>query len=197
MARSDNVVRVALTPKYRDVPLLCEMLTYKMGAPPIVPPFHVSPCCTRFTPPVADFELELFTVAAGQEYVLDTVQVPVILMVLGGLGRATDDSTDSTSSAQSERSLWTGVSIFVPARLIGFTAGHLSYSYYASSAVTITDSKSVTVIGDLTSTVQLSLSALLLLLLLVCKHTFNIANMLHCVYNVLSHVLCTDTTGAQ
>jgi mannose-6-phosphate isomerase class I len=59
MARSDNVVRVALTPKYRDVPLLCEMLTYKMGAPPIVPPCHVSPCCTRFTPPVADFELEV------------------------------------------------------------------------------------------------------------------------------------------
>jgi hypothetical protein len=39
-------------------------------------------------------------------------------MVLGGLGRATDDSTDSGSSAQSERSLWTGVSIFVPARYI-------------------------------------------------------------------------------
>ena len=59
MARSDNVVRVALTPKYRDVPLLCEMLTYKMGAPPIVQPAHDNSCCTRFTPPCSDFELEV------------------------------------------------------------------------------------------------------------------------------------------
>jgi hypothetical protein len=51
-------------------------------------------------------------------------------MVLGGLGRATDDSTDSTSSAQSERSLWTGVSIFVPAR---YTVNY----YYCTMTVTV------------------------------------------------------------
>jgi mannose-6-phosphate isomerase len=75
MARSDNVVRVALTPKYRDVPLLCEMLTYKMGAPPIVPPFHVNPCCTRFTPPVADFELEVRTHSAHYQQVVVVVML--------------------------------------------------------------------------------------------------------------------------
>lgn len=57
MARSDNVVRVALTPKHRDVPLLCEILTYRMGAPPIVQPVIVDDFCSRYTPPIKDFEM--------------------------------------------------------------------------------------------------------------------------------------------
>lgn len=57
MARSDNVVRVALTPKHRDVPLLCEILTYHMGAPPIVTPVVVDECCSRYSPPIKDFEM--------------------------------------------------------------------------------------------------------------------------------------------
>lgn len=57
MARSDNVVRVALTPKYRDVPLLCEILTYHMGAPPIVHPVMVDNYCARYSPPIKDFEM--------------------------------------------------------------------------------------------------------------------------------------------
>ena len=57
MARSDNVVRVALTPKHRDVPLLCEILTYGMGAPPIVQPVVVDDFCCRYTPPIQDFEM--------------------------------------------------------------------------------------------------------------------------------------------
>lgn len=57
MARSDNVVRVALTPKYRDVPLLCETLTYRMGAPPMVRPVRADASCVRYSPPVEDFEM--------------------------------------------------------------------------------------------------------------------------------------------
>lgn len=57
MARSDNVVRVALTPKHRDVPLLCEILTYHMGAPPIVQPELVDDFCARYSPPIKDFEM--------------------------------------------------------------------------------------------------------------------------------------------
>lgn len=57
MARSDNVVRVALTPKHRDVPLLCQILTYNMGAPPIVTPIQVDQFCSRYTPPIKDFEM--------------------------------------------------------------------------------------------------------------------------------------------
>lgn len=62
MARSDNVVRVALTPKHRDVPLLCEILTYRMGAPPIVQPVVMDDFCARYTPPIKDFEMLDFEV---------------------------------------------------------------------------------------------------------------------------------------
>lgn len=90
MARSDNVVRVALTPKHRDVPLLCEILTYNMGAPPMVRPIQVDECCTRFTPPIKDFELEDMRVPAGVEYTPAAISVPSICMILEGKGEATD-----------------------------------------------------------------------------------------------------------
>jgi mannose-6-phosphate isomerase len=35
MAASDNVVRAGLTPKFRDVSVLVEMLTYRTGRPPV------------------------------------------------------------------------------------------------------------------------------------------------------------------
>eukprot|EP00405_Crypthecodinium_cohnii_P056024 CAMPEP_0206632912 /NCGR_PEP_ID=MMETSP0325_2-20121206/69176_1 /ASSEMBLY_ACC=CAM_ASM_000347 /TAXON_ID=2866 /ORGANISM="Crypthecodinium cohnii, Strain Seligo" /LENGTH=179 /DNA_ID=CAMNT_0054158503 /DNA_START=173 /DNA_END=712 /DNA_ORIENTATION=+ len=38
MACSDNVVRGGLTPKYKDVEVLCEMLVYKGGLPPTIVP---------------------------------------------------------------------------------------------------------------------------------------------------------------
>ncbi|CAN0117845.1 unnamed protein product, partial [Ectocarpus sp. 6 AP-2014] len=90
MARSDNVVRVALTPKHRDVPLLCEILTYNMGAPPIVTPIQVDQCCHRFTPPIKDFELDDMKVPEGGEYTPLAIPVPSICMVLEGVGSASD-----------------------------------------------------------------------------------------------------------
>ncbi len=38
MATSDNVVRAGLTPKFKDVDVLCNMLTYKDGNPHYVEP---------------------------------------------------------------------------------------------------------------------------------------------------------------
>lgn len=58
MACSNNVVRCALTPKYRDVDLLVDMLSYNMAAPAVLHPHTVDDNRKRFTPPVADFEIE-------------------------------------------------------------------------------------------------------------------------------------------
>lgn len=58
MACSNNVVRCALTPKYRDVDLLVDMLSYNMAAPAVLHPNIVDDNRKRFTPPVADFEIE-------------------------------------------------------------------------------------------------------------------------------------------
>lgn len=110
MARSDNVVRVALTPKHRDVPLLCEILTYNMGAPPIITPIQVDECCHRFTPPIKDFELDDMRVPEGGEYTPLAIPVPAICMVLEGSGRATDGVR--------ETALRPGVVVFVAASAV-------------------------------------------------------------------------------
>jgi mannose-6-phosphate isomerase len=58
MACSDNVVRAGLTPKYKDVHNLVNMLTYSMGGPSIdVGEPHTSDHrIVRYTPPVPEFE---------------------------------------------------------------------------------------------------------------------------------------------
>jgi mannose-6-phosphate isomerase len=41
MACSDNTIRAGLTPKFKDIPTLCQSLTYGMGRPPLVLPVAV------------------------------------------------------------------------------------------------------------------------------------------------------------
>lgn len=110
MARSDNVVRVALTPKHRDVPLLCEILTYHMGAPPIVSPIEVDDYCQRFTPPIQDFELDDMKVPAGRDYTPAAISVPSIFLVLEGAGEASDGVRQTN--------LRPGVVVFAAARSV-------------------------------------------------------------------------------
>lgn len=120
MARSDNVVRVALTPKYRDVPLLCEILTYNMGAPPIVKPIDVDKCCRRFTPPIQDFELDDMKVDDGGDYTPAALPVPSICMILEGAGEATDGVRKT--------GLRPGVVVFVAARSVATFRPHAGSS---------------------------------------------------------------------
>lgn len=61
MACSDNVVRAGLTPKYKDVETLCEMLNYQPSTAKenIFPSSEdpVDPCAAVFNPPVLDFSV--------------------------------------------------------------------------------------------------------------------------------------------
>ena len=52
MACSDNVVRAGLTPKLRDVAVLCDMLTYSFGESPKFSGVTVDQYTRRFSPPV-------------------------------------------------------------------------------------------------------------------------------------------------
>ena len=59
MACSDNVVRAGLTPKFKDVPTLCEMLNYTLKSAQdnlFKPTPHPDdPCVQIYNPPVPDF----------------------------------------------------------------------------------------------------------------------------------------------
>jgi mannose-6-phosphate isomerase len=56
MANSDNVVRAGLTPKFKDVDTLCDILTYECGAPAILRP-PSGGRVTEYAAPVAEFSL--------------------------------------------------------------------------------------------------------------------------------------------
>ena len=68
MACSDNVVRAGLTPKFKDVSTLCEMLDYSSRTPESNM-FQATraaddDCLTVFDPPVPDFTVAQIKVGA-------------------------------------------------------------------------------------------------------------------------------------
>jgi len=89
MACSDNVVRAGLTPKFKDVDNLVEMLTYTMGGPSIDvgEPEPEDPRIVRYTPPVPEFEVMILTLDPGDNCEMKHPGVPCILVVVEGSGR--------------------------------------------------------------------------------------------------------------
>ena len=85
MACSNNVVRAALTPKFRDVNLLVEMLTYNMGAPAVLPAETVDACRKRYTPPINDFEIQILQVCVGMMSCFESVNPSVHMTALCAL----------------------------------------------------------------------------------------------------------------
>ncbi len=97
MACSDNVVRAGLTPKFKDVPRLCDMLTYTAGpghervirgVPAAVGPGGGAATTLLYPVPVDDFAVASTVVAAGAAGPLDPVAGPSIVLVTAGAGHA-------------------------------------------------------------------------------------------------------------
>lgn len=88
MACSDNVVRAGLTPKFKDVDNLVEMLTYSMGGPTIDAGSYSanSPNVIRYTPPVPEFEVMMLHINPGETFKYENPGVPAILIILEGSG---------------------------------------------------------------------------------------------------------------
>eukprot|EP00177_Eucheuma_denticulatum_P000303 GFKZ01000523.1.p1 GENE.GFKZ01000523.1~~GFKZ01000523.1.p1 ORF type:complete len:433 (-),score=50.58 GFKZ01000523.1:917-2215(-) len=86
MALSDNVVRAGLTPKFKDVDVLVEMLTYNDGMPTIMNGEAVDDYSTVYQPPVTEFELMRTVVPPQKTYRLPPVKGPSVVIVLGGTG---------------------------------------------------------------------------------------------------------------
>ena len=94
MACSDNVVRAGLTPKFKDVDILVEMLTYSMGGPSIDAgaPLKRDSRILRYTPPVPEFEVLILTCDPGDSLELDVPHVPAVFIILEGSGTLDDMS---------------------------------------------------------------------------------------------------------
>lgn len=84
MACSDNVVRAGLTPKFRDVPTLVEMLTYNTGPPALVVP-QVEDGGDLYRTSAHEFQLVRYELEAGEARHLPPHEGHgVVLVVQGG-----------------------------------------------------------------------------------------------------------------
>jgi mannose-6-phosphate isomerase len=87
MARSDNVIRCGLTPKFKDVEVLCDSLSYDTTQQVASTGEDIGGCTTLYRPPVEDFEVRVTEVAAGTagNVAVDSgVDSGSILLVLDG-----------------------------------------------------------------------------------------------------------------
>lgn len=89
MACSDNVVRAGLTPKFKDVDNLVNMLTYSMGGPNIDAGAYSAenPDVIRYSPPCPEFEVMILTVDPGKKSTYKNPGVPVVMIILEGSGQ--------------------------------------------------------------------------------------------------------------
>ncbi|XP_016446651.1 mannose-6-phosphate isomerase 2-like [Nicotiana tabacum] len=92
MANSDNVIRAGLTPKHRDVKILCSMLTYRQGFPEILKGTVVNPYTMRYLPPFDEFEVDRCILPQQSTTVFPSIPGPSIFLVMGGEGTMTTSS---------------------------------------------------------------------------------------------------------
>nr|CAD2198077.1 unnamed protein product [Meloidogyne enterolobii] len=81
MAQSDNTVRAGLTPKFKNVPLFCENLTYRMGGPPIFEPQHLADGVDEYSPEVQEFSVHKLNKEVS---VVQPIAAASILIVVNG-----------------------------------------------------------------------------------------------------------------
>uniref|UniRef100_A0ACD5VBB5 Uncharacterized protein n=1 Tax=Avena sativa TaxID=4498 RepID=A0ACD5VBB5_AVESA len=122
MATSDNVVRAGLTPKYRDVKTLSDMLTYKQVFPEIFRGVTVNPYVRRYTPPTDEFEVDCCLLPPGVVIAMPSTPSPSIFLVMTGEGKIQVDSMLDGEKAKE------GDVFFVPA----YTEVKLSACAHAS-----------------------------------------------------------------
>eukprot|EP01112_Ceratiomyxa_fruticulosa_P015549 TRINITY_DN457_c0_g2_i1.p1 TRINITY_DN457_c0_g2~~TRINITY_DN457_c0_g2_i1.p1 ORF type:complete len:416 (+),score=72.97 TRINITY_DN457_c0_g2_i1:304-1551(+) len=88
MATSDNVVRAGLTPKYKDVNTLLNMLTYEQGSPSKMDGIfsgNIKDAIIRtYRPPIDEFQVEMIQV--NTNYTIESKVGPSIILIFEGKG---------------------------------------------------------------------------------------------------------------
>ena len=111
MACSDNVVRAGLTPKFKDVKTLCEMLTYKSLSPKdqTLQPITIDRFTRSYIVPVPEFVVDQIEIneqdlTPSFEYKLESKESGSILIAIHG-----------EASLQRDDKLFAGYVGFIPA----------------------------------------------------------------------------------
>lgn len=111
MACSDNVIRAGLTPKFKDVETLLEMLDFRgtLAEEKFFLPVQIAPYAQLFKPPVDDFAVVQVSVPEKvEQYAIENRKYGSIVIVLKGQASA-------TANGQPLAELKEGTVIFVPA----------------------------------------------------------------------------------
>jgi len=82
MANSDNVVRVGLTPKFKDIPTLIEMLTYENGMVKILGDTS-DKNKTIYTVPIPEFQIAKEKMEVGEVISIKNNRLEIILLIEG------------------------------------------------------------------------------------------------------------------
>lgn len=113
MACSDNVIRAGLTPKFKDVDTLLEMLDFRgtLAEEKFFLPVQIGPYAQLFKPPVDDFAVIQVSVPPKvEQYAIENRKYGSIIIVLKGKASA-------TANGQPLTELKEGTVIFVPASI--------------------------------------------------------------------------------
>ncbi|CAD5113496.1 DgyrCDS2658 [Dimorphilus gyrociliatus] len=97
MACSDNVVRAGLTPKFKDVEVLTQMLDYscKSAQDNLFQHNEQDSFCKVYSPPVLDFAVDKITIPANQNYTLPEKVSASIILVVDGCAEAQESNIEN------------------------------------------------------------------------------------------------------
>lgn len=101
MATSDNVVRAGLTPKFKDVDVLVEMLTYQYGSAESrkMEPVKYGDHSLLYDPPIDEFAVILTKLNGGETEKHGSIEGPSILIVTSGSGELSGGESLDDGSA--------------------------------------------------------------------------------------------------
>lgn len=134
MAASDNVVRAGLTPKFKDVKVLVDMLTYRYGSAKsqLMTGSNFGTHSLLYDPPIDEFSVVLTSLKANETEKHQGIKGPSIFIVTRGEGSLLGESLKT----ESDFPLQTGYVYFIGANVpVSFEAGQNGLEVYRAFTV--------------------------------------------------------------
>lgn len=134
MAASDNVVRAGLTPKFKDVDVLVNMLTYRYGSAEsqLMNGAKFGPHSLLYDPPIAEFSVVSSSLKANETEKHEGIKGPSIFIVTSGSGSLLGENLKTESNFPLEN----GYVYFIGANTpVTFEAGQGGLDLYRAFTV--------------------------------------------------------------